>query len=61
MRENIKAREGFYFTNGTLTGSVISLGNGMKKEDFYEIPIAEGEKLIELNEKKALMKAKSEE
>lgn len=41
MRTPIKAREGMILTNGEIYGTEIFLAEGMRAEDFYEIPEAE--------------------
>lgn len=37
MREKIEAKDGTILTNGEIYGRIIYLGEGMKKDDFYEI------------------------
>lgn len=37
MREIIEAKDGMILTNGEVYGKIIYLGEGVKKEDFYEI------------------------
>lgn len=37
MKEKIEARNGMILTNGEIYGKIIYLGEGVKKEDFYEI------------------------
>lgn len=50
MHEVIKSSEGFILTNGEIYGTEIWLGLGVSGEDFYEIPIAEYEALINSEE-----------
>lgn len=37
MREKLEARNGMILTNGEIYGKIIYLGEGVNKEDFYEI------------------------
>ena len=46
MREVLKAKDGKIFTNGEIYGVQIHLADGMNKNDFYEVPIEEYEKII---------------
>lgn len=46
MRTSIKANEGMILTNGEIFGSEIFLADGMSKEDFSEITIAEYEEIL---------------
>ena len=50
MGETIRSNEGFVLTNGEVYGTIILLADGASKEDFYEIPLAEYEALIERDE-----------
>ena len=43
MRTSIKAKEGYILTNGEIFGSEIFLAEGIRAEDFYEIPREEYE------------------
>ena len=51
MRTSIKAKEGYILTNGEIYGSEIFLAEGMRVEDFYEIPWEEYEELIAEDER----------
>lgn len=50
MRTSIKAKEGYILTNGEIYGSEIFLAEGMRVEDFYEIPWEEYEKIMDNND-----------
>ena len=46
MRTSIKAKEGYILTNGEIFGTEIFLAEGMKAEDFREIPTEEYERML---------------
>lgn len=46
MREKLEARNGMILTNGEIYGKIIYLGEGVKKEDFYEITVEEYERIL---------------
>ena len=50
MRTSIKAKEGYILTNGEIYGSEIFLAEGIRAEDFYEIPWEEYEKIMDNND-----------
>jgi hypothetical protein len=45
-RIKLTATEGMILTNGEIYGKIIYLGEGVKKEDFYEITNAEYEEIL---------------
>ena len=47
MREKLESRNGMILTNGEIYGKIIYLGEGVKKEDFYEITNEEYKEIIE--------------
>lgn len=47
MRTSIKAKEGYILTNGEIYGVEIFLAEGMRAEDFHEIPKEEYERMVE--------------
>lgn len=47
MRTSIKAKEGYILTNGEIYGTEIFLAEGMRAEDFHEIPKEEYERMME--------------
>ena len=49
MRTSIKAKEGYVLTNGEIYGREIFLAEGVNPKDFYEITLAEYDKLISAN------------
>lgn len=52
-RTKIIASEGMMLTNGETYGSEIFLAEGVRAEDFYEITVAEYEKILEEEARKA--------
>ena len=46
MRETLKAKEGFIYTNGINYGSTIHLEEGVSSKGYYLITVAEYEEIL---------------
>lgn len=47
MREILRARDGYVYTNGEIYGKLIFLAIGEDKNNYYEITVEEFQKKIE--------------
>lgn len=56
MREYIKAEEGYILTDGTNYGTVIYLADGIDKNIYYPIPLAEYEEILRQEAEADLLK-----
>ena len=50
MREIIEANEGMIYTNGEIYGTTIYLAEGVDKDSFYQITVAEYEAILTAQE-----------